>query len=71
MSQTERARELLAQFPPTQEARYHVASLLIEEYNITRNQDRVLVNRAMSQPKPRGGARPGGGRRKKQQGANK
>lgn len=66
MSQTARARELLAQFPPTQEARYHVASLLIEEYGITRNQARVMVNRALSRPKPRGGARPGGGRRKEQ-----
>ena len=69
MSQTQRARDLLAQHPPTPEARYHVASLLIEEYGITRNQARVTVNRAMSQPKPRGGARPGGGR-KKQKGDN-
>ena len=69
MSQTQRARELLAQHPPTPEARYHVASLLIEEYGITRNQARVTVNRALSQPKPRGGARPGGGR-KKQKGDN-
>ena len=67
MSQTARAREVLTQYPPTTDGRYNAASQLMQELGITRNQARVLVNRAMSQPKPRGGARPGGGRRKKQQ----
>ena len=69
MSQTTRARDLLTQYPPTADGRYNAASQLMQEYNITRNQARVLVNRALSQPKPRGGARPGGGR-KKQKGDN-
>ena len=65
MSQTTRAREVLTQYPLATDGRYNAASQLMQELGITRNHARVLVNRAMSQPKPRGGARVGGGRKPK------
>ena len=65
MSQTDYARRLL----PTLD-RYALATRLMAELGITRDHARVLIARAEQQPKPRGGARVGGGRRKKQQGDN-
>ena len=65
MSQTDYARRLL----PAPD-RYALATRLMAELGITRDHARVLIARAEQQPKPRGGARVGGGRRKKQQGDN-
>ena len=67
MTPITRARELLPEHA-TQEQRYHVATLLMQEFGITRNAARYYVNYAQRPLKGnRGGARPGSGRPKKQQ----